>query len=95
MSAKTLDITSDTNPGIWGSANESWNRELLLDWSFTGYANKERAYYPEPPCAANVLDFGAIGDGLIDCSEAFLAAIAHVSNIGGGTIWIPKYGAIC
>jgi hypothetical protein len=71
---------------LWGSAGESWNRDLLLDWSFSGYASKERASYPEPPFAANVLDFGAVGDGATDSSDAFRAAIDHVSNTGGGTL---------
>ena len=63
---------------------------MLLDWSFSGYANKERPSYPEPPFAANVLDFGAVGDGKTDSSEPFRAAIDQISNNGGGTILIPR-----
>jgi hypothetical protein len=79
-----------TQRPIWGSDGESWNKDLLLDWSFSGYANKERPSYPEPPFAANVLDFGAIGDGETDSSDAFRAAIGRVSDTGGGTILIPR-----
>ena len=75
---------------IWGTDGESWNRDLLLDWSFSGYANKERPSYPEPRFAANVLDFGALGDGKTDSSDAFRAAIGQVSDTGGGTILIPR-----
>lgn len=35
-------------------------------------------------------DFGAVGDGVTDDTAAFLAAIAKVGEIGGGTIIVPK-----
>jgi hypothetical protein len=76
-------------PRVWGLHGESWNRDLLLDWSFSGFAAKERGY-PDPPFAANVLDFGAVGNGDMDCTGAFRAAIDHVSTLGGGTILIPE-----
>ena len=79
-----------TQRPVWGHAGESWNRDLLLDWSFSGYANKERLSYPDPPFAANVLDFGALGDGQTDSSDAFRAAIGQVSDTGGGTVLIPR-----
>ena len=79
-----------TQRPVWGNAGESWNRDLLLDWSFSGYANKERLSYPDPPFAANVLDFGALGDGQTDSSDAFRAAIGQVSDTGGGTVLIPR-----
>jgi hypothetical protein len=89
-SATTHQSSSPSRTKIWGIAGESWNKDLLLDWSFSGYANKERSSYLEPPFAANVLDFGAVSDGEADCTEPFRAAIEHVSNIGGGTIVIPE-----
>ncbi len=39
--------------------------------------------------SANVLDFGAKGDGTTDDTVAIQAAIDSLSNIGG-TLWIPK-----
>lgn len=79
---------SNKGPKVWGLHGESWNRDLLLDWSYSGYAGKERGY-PEPSFGANVLDFGAVGDGVVDCTGPFLAAIDKVSKHGGGTILIP------
>lgn len=37
----------------------------------------------------NVKDYGAIGDGVIDDSEAFLNAVAALPS-GGGTVFIPQ-----
>lgn len=69
--------TSSASTPLWGSAGETWDRDRLMDWSFSGYAGKERPP-TEPPFAANVLDFGAIGDGRTDSSEALRAAIDQV-----------------
>ena len=38
---------------------------------------------------ANVLDFGAAGDGATDDTKAFQAAIDHVYKQGGGTVFVP------
>lgn len=37
----------------------------------------------------NVVDFGAIGDGKVSCTDAFKAAIAECEKNGGGTIYVP------
>ena len=39
--------------------------------------------------SANVLDFGAVGDGITDDTAAIQAAIDSLSPLGG-TLWIPK-----
>ena len=77
------------NPQAWGSDGELWDRDVLLDWSFSGYSAKEQGYH-DPPFAANILDFGAVGDGKMDCTEHFRSAISQVSDAGGGTIIIPE-----
>ena len=38
---------------------------------------------------ANVLSFGATGNGLTDDTDAFKTAIAHVKELGGGTLFVP------
>lgn len=43
--------------------------------------------------AANVLDFGATGDGVTDDRAAIQAAIDHVAAQGGGTVYFPKPAA--
>lgn len=37
----------------------------------------------------NVLDYGAVGDGVTNCTQAFSAAIA-AAKITGGTVYIPE-----
>lgn len=38
---------------------------------------------------ANVLDFGAVGDGATDDTKAFQSAIDSVYKAGGGTVYVP------
>ena len=38
----------------------------------------------------NLLDFGAVGDGKTDCTEAFAKAIEEISKVGGGRLVVPK-----
>ena len=59
-------------------------------------------YYTNLPCAVeqvhevivpeytvSLADFGAVGDGQTDCSEAFEKALAHLKNQGGGHLVVP------
>ncbi len=47
------------------------------------------------PEKANILDFGAVGDGLKDCRPGIQAAIEEVSAAGGGKITFPKGTYLC
>lgn len=38
----------------------------------------------------NIEDFGAVGDGVTDCTSAIISAIAHAYSLGGGTVHIPS-----
>jgi hypothetical protein len=58
----------------------------LPDFSYAGYHAGE-VPIPEVPVKANVRDFGAVGDGVTDDTEAFLKAIAAVSD---GAVFIPN-----
>lgn len=39
--------------------------------------------------SANVLDFGAVGDGVADDTAAIQAAVSHIVAKGGGTVYFP------
>ncbi|MCV9388836.1 glycoside hydrolase family 28 protein [Reichenbachiella ulvae] len=43
-----------------------------------------------PDYKVSIADFGAIGDGLVDNSEAIAKAIDDVASNGGGTVVIPR-----
>ena len=60
-------------------------------------------YYKDLPCAVEqvqeivipdytvtLTDFGAVGDGQTDCSEAFAQAIKHLKKQGGGHLIVPN-----
>lgn len=60
-------------------------------------------YYTNLPCAVEqvkevvipeytvtLTDFGAVGDGKTDCSEAFEAALKHLKEQGGGHLVVPN-----
>ena len=38
----------------------------------------------------NVLDFGALGDGKTDCTQAFQQALDNMRKAGGGTVFVPE-----
>jgi hypothetical protein len=71
---------------LWGEAGELWSSAgRLPDVSYAGYHAGERQI-PTVPVKVNVRDFGAVGDGVTDDSEAFLRAIDAVSD---GAVFIP------
>ena len=37
----------------------------------------------------NILDFGAVGDGVTSCTEAFKKAVKECSSKGGGKVYVP------
>lgn len=60
-------------------------------------------YYKDLPCAVEqvqeivipdytvtLTDFGAVGDGKTDCSEAFAQALKHLKEQGGGHLIVPN-----
>ncbi len=71
---------------LWGDDGERWSPAgRLPDFSHAGYRQGEAAI-PEVPVAASVADFGAVGDGVTDDSQAFVDALDAVES---GAILIP------
>ena len=71
---------------LWGENGAAWKRDSILpDWSFAGYHQGNRPI-PKPTNDLLVTDFGAVGDGETDCTEAFQKAILEGA---GNTILIP------
>jgi hypothetical protein len=71
---------------LWGTAGEWWSPESRLpDFSWAGYRGGEKPL-PESTVKVSVKDFGAVGDGVADDSDAFLRAIDAVED---GAILIP------
>ena len=71
---------------LWGRQGERWDPQgRLPDFSYAGYHQGEDPI-PDVPVAASVKDFGAVGDGETDDSQAFIDAIAAVER---GAIFIP------
>jgi len=72
---------------LWGKNGESWTpKSRLPDFSFAGYHFGE-AQPPTPPVDVSVKDFGAVGDGKTDDTEAFKRAVTEAR---GKAILIPK-----
>lgn len=76
----------------------------LLSMSVSAFAqNPYDKYYTDLPCAVEhvqpivfpdytvtLTDFGAVGDGKTDCSEAFAQALKHLKKQGGGHLIVPN-----
>lgn len=72
---------------LWGKNGEPWTPEgRLPDFSFAGYQRGEEEI-PTPTVTNNVKDFGAVGDGITDDSDAFVQALAEVTE---GVIFVPE-----
>lgn len=85
--AACLEAPAQTHSLLWGENGERWSAESRLpDFSFAGYRRGE-VPLPTPPVTHNVRDFGAVGDGEHDDSDAFLRALAEVPE---GVILIPE-----
>ena len=77
---------SDRHSRLWGVSGEKWSPSSRLpDFSHAGYGRGERSI-PEFPIRANVKNFGAVGDGVTDDTNAFLDALKAAN---AGTILIP------
>ena len=71
---------------LWGELGEQRDpRGRLPDFSYAGY-RAGREPLPDLPVVTNVLDFGAVGDGVTDDTAAFEAAIAATID---GALLIP------
>ena len=71
---------------LWGDAGERWSPAgRLPDFSHAGYHQGESPL-PEVPQTADVTEFGAVGDGITDDSQAFLDALDSVES---GAVYIP------
>lgn len=69
---------------LWGVAGELW-KQRLPDFSFAGYHFGE-TQPPHVPQVTDVKQFGAVGDGVTDDSQAFIRAIAATER---GAIFVP------
>ena len=77
-----------THSTLWGANGEMWDPHgWLPDFSYAGYHAGEKAI-PNINTVANVkTDYGAIGDGINDDTQAFKNAIAATNN---GALFIPR-----
>jgi hypothetical protein len=71
---------------LWGTRGEKWKADgRLPDFSRAGYHRGEKPI-PVVAQAANVKDFGAIGDGVADDTQAIRTAIERTAS---GAIYFP------
>lgn len=71
---------------LWGEQGELWDPAgRLPDFSYAGYRSASFPI-PSPAAVANVMNFGAVGDGFADDTDAFEAAITAANN---GAVLIP------
>lgn len=85
-SAANVSAAGHATSQLWGASGQQWDRGgRLPDFSYAGYRRGEQPL-PDLAPAANVKDFGAVGDGSTDDSAAFQRAVREA---GGKTIFIP------
>lgn len=78
---------AQTYSELWGKEGELWKADgRLPDFSHAGYHRGERPI-PTPAATVDVRDFGAVGDGRTDDTEAFRRAIAAADP---GVVLVPR-----
>lgn len=78
--------SGQTYSELWGKEGEKWTpASRLPDFSFAGYHDGEDPL-PQVQAVTDVTRFGAKGDGVTDCTQAFLKAIESTEK---GAITIP------
>ena len=72
---------------LWGMNGELWTPGgRLTDYSYAGYMGND-VPIPFNPVTDSVKNYGAVGDGVVDDSRAFLAAIASLKP--GSVLFVP------
>lgn len=85
LAACTSLLNAQTD--LWGKDGSAWTpASPLPDFSTAGYHRGERPL-PVRPAEVSVTDYGAIGDGKTDCTEAFARALTEGA---GKVIGIPQ-----
>ncbi len=80
------EVPAPGSSELWGVSGEKWTEGgRLPDYSYAGYRRGEQAL-PDVPAAANVRDFGAVGDGIADDTKALQAALTATSR---GAVLVP------
>ncbi len=77
---------ADSFSALWGKSGENWSSQSRLpDFSQAGYHNGEEPI-PDVPVVLNVRDYGAVGDGTTDDTDAFRQAIDAAEK---GAVLVP------
>jgi hypothetical protein len=72
---------------LWGTEGELWSPDTRLpDFSFAGLSSVKFSSDSKKQLI-NVTDFGAVGDGITDSTEAFKSAISFIKQ---GVVFIPE-----
>jgi hypothetical protein len=81
-----FDLVTPVYSDLWGQSGENWSPQSRLpDFSFAGYRTGNAAI-PSPAVVSNVKNYGAVGDGVADDTQAFINAIAATPS---GAVSIP------
>ena len=70
-SAQKRDMYSQ----VWGKNGEKWDKARIPDFTESGYQSGNKPI-PVYKTGVNIRDFGAVGDGIADDTQAFKKAIA-------------------
>lgn len=70
--------------------NCSGSKELSESWDQVNYTLKKIITPIFPDKNFNITSYGAIGNGITDCTKAIKSAIEDCSNNGGGKVIVPQ-----
>lgn len=86
----TFRANTTTNKWCFTGADKRYRITLTGD-QFAGTVSYDWIAEPDPREAGffNIRDFGAVGDGRTDDTDAFRSAMAYIASRNGGTVRVP------
>ncbi|GGT20077.1 hypothetical protein GCM10010271_23900 [Streptomyces kurssanovii] len=89
LAAAPAAARTRTTPELWREFRRAPYTHPQIPYIGSAGRGAGARHFPRRPVRADVRDYGAKGDGSVDCAPAINRAVAAVGERGGGTVIVP------